>query len=40
MDMTHDEYIAFINHLLMQEYLDFDYYIGQDASTADALTIL
>jgi hypothetical protein len=40
MDVTYDEYINFINHLVMQELLDFAYFVGQDGSTADSLTIL
>ena len=40
MDLTYEEYTDYLNGMLMQEMLDFDYYIGQDASTVDALTIL
>lgn len=40
MDLTLKDYLDYINSLLMQEMLDFDYTIGQDASTVDALTIL
>ena len=40
MDLTYEEYIDYINSLSLQEMLDSDYTIGQDASTVDALTIL
>lgn len=40
MDLTYEEYLDYINSLSLQEMLDFDYYISQDASTVDALTIL
>lgn len=39
MDLTYDEYINFINHLFMQEYLDDAYHTGHE-STVNALTIL
>lgn len=38
MDLTFDQYIDFINHLFLQEFVDFDY---KDAySTDNSLTIL
>ncbi len=40
MDMTYDEYIEFINHLFMQEFVDFGYRMGDTASTVDSLQIL
>ena len=40
MDMTYDEYIEFINHLLLQEFLDFSYHMGDTESTAESLIIL
>jgi hypothetical protein len=40
MDMTYDEYIEFINHLFMQEFLDFAYHLAEDESTVESLTIL
>ena len=39
MDITYDEYIDYINHLFMQEFLDEDYSVGQADSTVDSLTI-
>lgn len=38
MDLTFDEYIDFINHLFLQEFVDFDY--KDAASTGDALTVI
>lgn len=39
--MTYFEYIDFINHLFMQQLVDFDYYENADCgSTCDALEIL
>lgn len=40
MDLTYDEYIEFINHLFMQEFLDFAYHMGDNESTVDSLTII
>ena len=40
MDMTYDEYIDFINHLFMQEFLDFDYHTGHSDSTSESLSII
>jgi len=40
MDMTYDEYIDFINHLFLQEFVDFDYHMGHSDSTIDSLQIL
>lgn len=40
MDMTYGEYIDYINHLFLQEFVDFDYHMGHSDSTAEALTIL
>ena len=34
------EYIDYLNDLLIQEILDFDYYVERKRSTVDALTIL
>ncbi len=39
MDMTYDEYIDFINHLFLQEFVDFDYHMGHSESTCESLTI-
>jgi hypothetical protein len=39
MDMTYDDYINFINHLFMQEFLDDEYHTGRE-STVNALIIL
>jgi hypothetical protein len=39
MDLTYDEYLNFINHLFIQEYLDDEYHTGRE-STVGALTIL
>lgn len=38
MNMTYEEYIDFLNHLMIQEFLDFDSREG--GSTSDALTII
>jgi hypothetical protein len=40
MDMTYDEYIEFLNHLLLQEFFDFSYHMGDTESTTESLTIL
>lgn len=40
MDMTYGEYIEFINHLFMQEFVDFGYHMGDTESTVDSLKIL
>lgn len=40
MEMTYDEYIAFVNHLFMQEFMDVDYWMSLRESTVDSLTIL
>lgn len=40
MDMTYEEYTAFINHLFLQEFLDEDYHYEADTSTAYSLAIL
>ena len=39
MDMTYDEYIDFINHLFMQEFVDDAYHMGRE-STVASLSIL
>lgn len=40
MDVTYDEYLEFINHLFMQEFLDFSYHFRDTESTAESLNIL
>ena len=30
MDLTYDEYLDFINHLFLQEFVDFDYHARYD----------
>lgn len=40
MDMTYDEYIDYINHLFMQEFVDFEYHMSDTESTTESLTIL
>lgn len=40
MDVTYDEYIEFINHLFMQEFVDFSYHSCDTESTVESLTIL
>lgn len=40
MDMTYDEYVDFVNHLFMQEFLDFAYHLGNTESTVESMTIL
>ena len=40
MDMTYEEYTEYINHLFMQEFLDFAYHMGDTETTVESLTIL
>ena len=40
MNLTYDEYINFINHLFMQEFLDGSYHMGNTETTVNALSIL
>ena len=40
MDMLYDEYIDFINHLMVQEMLDTAYHFGHNESTIESLQIL
>lgn len=40
MNLTYDEYLEFINHLFMQEFLDFQYHMGDTESTVNSLSIL
>jgi hypothetical protein len=40
MDMTYEEYIEYINHLVMQEFLDCLLHFRNTESTVDSLTIL
>lgn len=40
MDMTCNDYIDFINHLFMQEFVDMSYHSGHIESTVDSLTTL
>jgi hypothetical protein len=40
MNLTYDEYISFINHLFMQEFLDDSYHMGNTETTVNALSIL
>lgn len=40
MDLTYDEYIEFINHLFLQEFVDMSYHLGHTESTIESLTIL
>jgi hypothetical protein len=39
MDMTYEEYIEFINHLFLQEFVDDAYHLGRE-STVASLSIL
>ena len=39
MDLTYDEYIDFINHLFLLEFVDWDYKENV-GGTSDALTVL
>jgi hypothetical protein len=39
MNLTYDDYIAYINHLFMQEFLDDAYHMGRE-STVASLTLL
>lgn len=34
MNLTYYEYIDYINHLFMQEFLDDDYHIGRESTVA------
>ena len=38
--MDYDDYLDFLNHLFLEQMLDFDYYWREKASTVDALTVL
>ena len=44
MDLTYEEYVGYLNHLLLQEFTDFDFHDYRTGahwgSCADALTIL
>ena len=40
MDLTYDEYLDFINHLFLQEFVDFQFHMGDTESTIESLTIL
>jgi len=40
MDVTYEEYMDFVIHLYMQEFLDFGYHFGKTESTVDSLTIV
>lgn len=40
MDLTYEEYIDYINHLFMQEFVDFQYHMGDTEATVDSLNIL
>jgi hypothetical protein len=40
MDLTYDEYIDFINHLFLQEFVDFDYKFRNTGSTNESLSII
>lgn len=40
MDMTYSEYIDYINHLFMQEFLDDAYHMGYTETTVESLITL
>jgi hypothetical protein len=40
MDVTYEEYMDFVIHLYMQEFLDFSYHFGKSESTVDSLAIV
>ena len=40
MDLTHEEYILYLNDMFVQIFLDFDYYVEGKCSTVDSFTIL
>ncbi len=40
MFLTYDEYIEFINHLFLQEFVDFEFHMGDTESTVESRTIL
>lgn len=40
MDVTFEEYIDFINHLFLQELVDFDYKFRNTGSTSESLAII
>ena len=39
MDMTYEEYMEYIDHLFIQEFIDDAYHLGRE-STINALSIL
>lgn len=39
MDWTYEEYIDFVNHLFLQEFVDFDYQYAVQCSTQHALEV-
>lgn len=40
MDLTIEEYVNFLNHLLVHEYLDTAYHFSDTISDSDSLLIL
>lgn len=40
MDLTYDDYISYINHLFLQEFVDDAYHMGYTETTVNALSIL
>jgi hypothetical protein len=40
MDLTHEEYINYLNDIFIQKLLDVEYYVEGKHSTVDSLTIL
>jgi hypothetical protein len=40
MDLTYCEYHQYLNHLFIQEFVDFGYKANKTNSTVDALTII
>lgn len=39
MDWTYEEYIEYVNHLFMQEFVDFEYHFSIDESTQHSLEV-
>lgn len=39
MDWTYEEYIEYVNHLFMQEFVDFEYRFSMTGSTQHSLEV-
>ncbi len=39
MDWTYEEYIEYVNHLFLQEFVDFEYHFSMTESTQNSLEV-